>query len=276
MARYALGHLNNIGKWAVANTKKTILSKFKKTQKGDKENIPVNGPEKENSNKTSDDTSIIDATCPINASIDMPKESDGIISIDSPSIMEGTAKGSPGVEGHQRKLNCRSEAVAATHNHNGQESGFSIDERVFTDASHDQEPEAVNGSDLEGLDSEDSGDDGMRTQKAGMSWDERKLTKKMALDTIWKIDAILCPPNTRPNNQNKRHGYKTPKIDLWSQHCLEEIKTMLSFYITENSPAKGKWTHASALATQAWRKKPGHACIFANMQETISLAKKSL
>ncbi|KAG6871264.1 hypothetical protein C0995_006660, partial [Termitomyces sp. Mi166 len=226
--------------------------------------IPVNGPEKENSNETSDDMSIIDATHPIDASIDMPKESDGIVSTDSPSIMEGTAEGSPGVERHQRELNCGSEAMAATRDHNGQGSGSSMDERVFTDASHadDQEPEAVNGSDSEGLDSEDSGDDGMGTQKAEMSWDKRKPpTKKMALDAIWEIDTILHPPNTCPGNQNKRHGYKTPKINPWSQHCLEEIKTMLSFYTMENSPAKGKWTHASALATQAQRKKPGHACI---------------
>ncbi|KNZ75068.1 hypothetical protein J132_05016 [Termitomyces sp. J132] len=81
----------------------------------------------------------------------------------------------------------------------------------------------------------------------------------MVLDALWEIDAILCPPNSHPGKQKKCHGYKAPKINLWSHHCLLEIKALLSFYTMENSPIQGKWNHASALAAQAQEKKPGHA-----------------
>jgi hypothetical protein len=41
MPRRALGVLKNLGNWAKANTKKTILGKLKKGGKHDKENVSV-------------------------------------------------------------------------------------------------------------------------------------------------------------------------------------------------------------------------------------------
>ncbi|KAG6824952.1 hypothetical protein H0H87_010675 [Tephrocybe sp. NHM501043] len=127
----------------------------------------------------------------------------------------------------------------------GQGLGFGESQAVHLDTSECDvgEPETGDECDKGSGSSSASDDDDTTagTHAKSHAWDERKPpTEKMAQDALREIEAIFCPPNHRPG-KNKQHGYKTPKINPWSQQQLEGIKTMLSFFTAEQSLARGKW-----------------------------------